>query len=104
MNNGKLRYVAGVAVLATGIGLNAIWGWSNSRASDDDLNAVRVETAEIAARLAKHEREANQKFTKILVNQGSIGTSIDFLVSKQDPRRQPIAPAIEASSLAEEDE
>ena len=103
MPNGKIRYLIAVAVLATGIALNAMWGWSNSRASDDDVDAVRTQTADTAARLEKHEREANEKFTKILVNQGSIGTSIDFLVSKQDPRRQPIAPAIEASSLAEEE-
>ena len=98
MGNGKLRYLVAVAVLATGIVLNAIWGWSNSRASDEELDAVRTETEDTAARLANHEREANAKFTEILVNQSSIATSIDFLVKKQDPQRQPIAPAMEASN------
>ena len=103
MPNGKLRYLIAVAVLATGIALNAIWGWSNSRASDDDVEEILAATQSNSTRLEKHEREASATFTKLLVNQSSIATSIDFLVSKQDPRRQPIAPAIEASSLAEEE-
>ena len=102
MPNGRLRYLIAVAVLATGIALNAIWGWSNSRASDDDVEEVSAATKYTAARLEKHEREASATFTKILVNQSAIATSIDFLVAKEDPRRMPIAPTIEAPVMEAE--
>ena len=102
MPNGKIRYLIAVAVLATGIALNAIWGWSNSRASDDDVNAVLAATQSNATRLEKHEREASATFTKLLVNQSAIATSIDFLVKQQDPHREPIAPAIEAPVMEAE--
>ena len=92
MMNGKVRYLVGVGTATTLIAIVALLNWGTSRASDDD-----VETN--SARIEQHEREANEKFTMILINQSSIATSIDFLVAAQDPHRKPIAPTIEATTV-----
>ena len=102
MPNGKLRYLIGIAVPITLAVLIALWDWSTSRASDDEVDVVLAATQANATRLEKHEREANAISTKVLVNQAILATSIDFLVSKQDPRRKPIAPTIEAPTLVPE--
>ncbi len=89
-NNNK-RYQQGVAIIATGIILGFTWEFATSRASDEDVKAN-------AERIESHEKEANATITQLLINQGKIATSIDFLVKQQDPHREPIAPEIEEAT------